>query len=90
MEETEEEETPRKPDPHRWSWTIFVSVLVFGIAQWFKLCGSIFQDMSILLDRHDDYNRAQKEFQRRAALEIEALTGEVNAEAKKRRRRVRT
>ena len=80
MEDEDEaatEETTEKRDPQKWAWINFFSILVASVGAWCHLWALIWSQVSDLMDDHHAWKLKEKDMQRQAALEIEALTREL-------------
>lgn len=73
-EETEQEENEETRDPQRWSWIRFWSTIFAGIGAYWALLGAMWEQVSNLMDEHQEWKTERQRMQDRATLEIEALT----------------
>lgn len=72
IEEAEEKITPGR----QWQWIIFWSMVINGIGNLIQSFAGMWHDIAVAMISHGNWQNEQREFQERAALEIEALTRE--------------
>ena len=79
MDEDEVEETENKAASGQWQWIIFWSMVINGIGNLVQSFAGMWHDIAVAMVAHGNWVSEQREFQKRAALEIEALAGEATA-----------
>lgn len=76
MDEDEETTTENKSAEAQWQWIIFWSMIVNGIGNVVDAFAGMWHDIAVAMVAHGNWVSEQRDFQKRAALEIEALTRE--------------
>lgn len=80
MVEDDDETESTERAPNAWAWADLLTIMSAGVSGYFALIGAMWSDVSDRIAEHAEFKRSQKDFARKAALEIEALTAAIERE----------